>query len=154
MTSGGRAGAGLCGVRESSVYCPPHAVYIPWPQSSPGVGATCQVGQDHLPWQGAQQSLQTARGSERAAADTLSVTSLWRAAAQHLRSCKCLKQRGHEGKQSLSSNCCPFLGGQAGEGLSLWPFGSLLRRCPVPVSRSPLASHNGEQEPASTVLWT
>ena len=40
--------------------------------SSPRVGAAClHLRQDHLPWQGAQRSFQTAKDSERAAVDRL-----------------------------------------------------------------------------------
>lgn len=138
MTSGGRAGTGLCRARESLVHCPPCAVYPPWPPHSPGVGAAClhllQVGRDHLPWRGAQQSLRTARG-QSGLRWTDSVTGSRTAATQHLGSCKRFKQGGREGKRSLSSDCCPFLGGRLVKA-SPWPFGSLLRRPRVPWNPS------------------
>lgn len=61
----------VCRAQEHSVHCLPHSICLPVPQ-----GGCClppcppQVGQNHLPWQGAQWSIQTVRGSERAAAET------------------------------------------------------------------------------------
>lgn len=81
----------------------PLAVYPASPQSSPRVGA---VGLCSAPWSG--RVVYLGKEHSRASAQpevqnglqqTDSMTSS-RRAAQHLGSCKCLKQRGHEGEQS------------------------------------------------------
>ena len=77
--------------------------------SSPRAGASCfHLRQDHLPWQGAQQSFLTAKGSERAAGDSLGDQLMESSTAFHD-----LVKTGRGGirvSRGSHFNCCPFWG--------------------------------------------